>query len=134
MVGHVLDGRQLVVVRQQRRTALGRQAAHLGGPFLVADHTGVATGAVGDPGASSLPSPLRSRLSCRCFFGARGFRLTIENVPILALNRVLAAVFQVRHLHAVNPTLNVLLWGARDGSSAGRWALPGGRLSGTTRT
>ncbi|CAA0134001.1 Uncharacterised protein [Mycolicibacterium vanbaalenii] len=35
MVGDILDGRQLVVVRQQRRTAKLDEPAHLGGPLRV---------------------------------------------------------------------------------------------------
>jgi hypothetical protein len=35
VVGDVLDGRQLIVVRQERGAALGSQAANLGGPFLI---------------------------------------------------------------------------------------------------
>ena len=42
VVGDVLDGGQLVVVRQQRRAAQLGQPAHLGGPFLVAVDTGIA--------------------------------------------------------------------------------------------
>ena len=40
MVGDVLDGRQLVVVREQRGAAQVGQAAHLGGPVLVAIDAG----------------------------------------------------------------------------------------------
>ena len=48
MVGDVLDGRQLVVVRQQRRAAQVGEAAHLGGPFLVAVDAGKAGRTVDD--------------------------------------------------------------------------------------
>ena len=44
VVGHVLDGGQLVVVRQQGGAAQPGQPAHLGGPLLVTVHTGVAGG------------------------------------------------------------------------------------------
>ena len=40
VVGDVLDGRQLVVVRQQRRAAQIGQAPHLGGPLLIAVDAG----------------------------------------------------------------------------------------------
>ena len=48
VVGDVLDGRQLVVVRQQRRAAQVGQAPHLGGPFLVAVDAGIAGRTVDD--------------------------------------------------------------------------------------
>ncbi len=49
MVGDVLDGRQLIVVRQQRGAAQVGQSADLGGPFLVAVDAGIAGRTIGDP-------------------------------------------------------------------------------------
>ena len=48
VVGDVLDGRQLVVVRQQRRAAQVGESPHLGGPLLVAVDAGIAGRTFGD--------------------------------------------------------------------------------------
>ena len=55
MVGDVLDGRELVVVRQQRRAAQIGQAAHLGGPFLIPVDPGK-TGRTGDDSVGQIVS------------------------------------------------------------------------------
>ena len=49
MVGDVLDGGQLVVVRQQSRAAQLGEAAYLGGPFLVAVDAGKPGRTIGNP-------------------------------------------------------------------------------------
>ncbi|SHT19484.1 Uncharacterised protein [Mycobacteroides abscessus subsp. abscessus] len=46
MVRHVLNGRQLIVVREQCGTALVGQSAHHFGPAGITLHTGVSTGTV----------------------------------------------------------------------------------------
>ena len=48
VVGHVLNGGQLVVVREQGGVALVGEAPHLRRPLLVGDHSAIAGGTVRD--------------------------------------------------------------------------------------
>ena len=111
VVGDVLDGRQLVVVRQQRRAAQLGEAAHLGGPLLIAVDAGK-TGRTGDDSVRQIVSghAVENRHR-RLLTPVRGFRLIIENMPhISTAHEVLAVVFQVRGVNIPKPALHVLLW------------------------
>ncbi|PQM47514.1 hypothetical protein C1Y40_02279 [Mycobacterium talmoniae] len=54
VVGDILDGGQLVVVRQHGGVACPRQAANLGGPLLIGVHPGIAGGRVDDAGGQAV--------------------------------------------------------------------------------
>ena len=107
MIGNVLDGRDLIVVREHGRVALLGQPPHLGGPLGVGLDTGIETGAA----RRSLPTALRVVKDRHHRLLRLGFRLIIENMPHTSTeHEVLAVVFQVRHLGTPKPQLSVLLW------------------------
>ena len=79
VVGDVLDGGKLVVVRQDRGVAQVGQPADLGRPLLVAFDTAVTVGRVGDSGgqmfAMSSCQPIRQHVGAIHDRHSRSFRL-----------------------------------------------------------
>src|SRR5262249_32162327 len=135
VVGDVLDGGKLVVVRQHSGATQPGQPANLSGPLLVTVNPGIAGGCIGDAGNQVVRERVHAIQNRHGELLSRpgGFRLIIENMTHgSTAHEVLAVVFQVRQVtetpRTKKPQLNVLLWQRARDPQRGAWSLPGGRL------